>query len=173
MQENQTIVYLLQETLDRNDWTKDHRDGFKVFHHTNSIKQSKTSMAIILSPRHSKAWRTAGDLEPLQTPKWKSEGRCMGLCFQFTALNVQSYPIKNENTRIVVVLVYHPYNKTYSKFNSVLDDLHQNIPSNEGMIMWGDIKATAETSDCKELSNVLGLYGLGKTNEKGSVQLQH
>ena len=65
----------MQETWDENDWIKEREDGYTVLHHNNDNKQSRTGVAIILSPRYSKAWKTAGGLDPIQTPKGKFEER--------------------------------------------------------------------------------------------------
>ena len=172
MQDGRIDVYLMQETWDKNDWIKEREDGYTVFHHNNDSKQSRTGVAIILSPRYSKAWKTAGGLDPIQTPKGKFEGRFMGLCLQFPVLNAKGFPVKNKNIRVALATVYHPYDDTYSEFNSLLDDLIEKLPPSKGIIMGGDMNATIGIRDCEALNNVLGPYGMPKRNEKGRDLLQ-
>ena len=172
MQDNRINVYLMQETWDENDWIKEREDGYTVFHHNNDSKQSRTGVAIILSPRYSKAWKTAGGLDPIQTPKGKFEGRFMGLCLQFPVLNAKGFPVKNKNIRVALATVYHPYDDTYSEFNSLLDDLIEKLPPSKGIIMGGDMNAAIGIGDCEALNDVLGPYGMPKRNEKGRDLLQ-
>ena len=54
MKDDQIDVYLLQKTWDKKGWMKKRKDGYTIFHHNNDIKQSKTGVAIVLSPRYSK-----------------------------------------------------------------------------------------------------------------------
>ena len=162
----------MQETWDENDWIKEREDGYTVFHHNNDSKQSRTGVAIILSPRYSKAWKTAGGLDPIQPPKGKFEGRFIGLCLQFPVLNAKGFPVKNKNIRVALATVYHPYDDTYSEFNSLLDDLIEKLPPSKGIIMGGDMNATIGIRDCEALNNVLGPYGMPKRNEKDRDLLQ-
>jgi hypothetical protein len=62
------IIKQLQDMWDKKDWVKKHKGGYIIFHKNNDIKQSRTGVAIILSPRYCKAWKTAGGLDPIQTP---------------------------------------------------------------------------------------------------------
>ena len=68
--------------------------------------------------------------------------------------------------------MYHPYDDTYSEFNSLLDDLTEKLPPSKGIIIEGDMNAAIGIGECEALNDVLGPYGIPKRNKKGRDLLQ-
>jgi hypothetical protein len=98
----------LQETWDETNWGPIEIEGYT----------SRTGVAIILSPRFTKALKDAGALDPIQTEK----------------------TLKNPWTKILLYSVYHPYDITSYDFNSVLDSILTKHKDHE-IIMGGDMNA--------------------------------
>ena len=67
---------------------------------------------------------------------------------------------------ILSISVYHPYDTTYSVFNTKLDSI-LNSKTNCDIIMGGDMNAQVGGRDCTELDDVLEPFGLEKRDEKG------
>jgi hypothetical protein len=58
-------IYLFSETWDEGNYVKVIR-GYTMFHHNNEEKRRRQGVAIILSPRFTKAWKDAGGHHSLE-----------------------------------------------------------------------------------------------------------
>ena len=172
MRRDNIDVYLLQETWDEGDWTKI-VDGYTIFHHNNMEKKSRTGVAIILSPKFSEAWKRAGGLDPLKNTRGGMfEGRFIGVKLKFPLVSDTGRQVKGKWQNVFVSSVYHPYDDTYSEFNTVLDTMLSKVSRDYDTIIGGDINANIGRGDCEELEDVMGPYGLDGRNEKGRDLLQ-
>jgi exonuclease III len=173
MRSDDIDAYLMQETWDESSWGPIDIGGYSVFHHNNNKKSSRTGVAIVLSPRFTKAWKDAGALDPIQTDKNTTfEGRFIGLKLKFPRLNNKGKHEKQDPwLNILLCSVYHPYNQTSCDFNSVLDSILAKHKDHK-IIMGGDMNAQVGHCDCDEFKDVLGPYGPKYRNQKG-VDLLH
>ena len=140
--------------------------GYTMFHHNNKEKKRRQGVAIILSPRFTKAWKDAGGLPPMQGPKEGDlSGRIIAVILKFPKFNAQGRIIQGEWDQFVVVSVYHPWDeKEVDAFNELLDDTLNNLPANHNLIMGGDINALVGRGDCEEYEDVMGIWGMKERN---------
>ena len=65
MKRKEIDIFLMQETWDEGDFTKDLGGGYIMFHHNSKRKRDKTGVAIIISPNIAKMWREDGASKPI------------------------------------------------------------------------------------------------------------
>jgi exonuclease III len=175
METDKIDIYLLCETWDEGNYVKEIR-GYTMFHHNNEEKRKRQGVAIILSPRITKAWKEAGGLPPIQGPREGDlSGRIIAVILKFPKLNASRRIIQGEWEQIVVISVYHPWDEKDGKvdaFNELLDDTLNNLPANHNLIMGGDINAQVGRRDCEEYEDVMGIWGMKERNDKGRSVLE-
>jgi exonuclease III len=126
-------IYCMCETWAEENWTKV-IDGYTIFHHNNNVKTSRQGVAIILSPRFTKAWKDAGGLPPILGPKeGELSGRIIAVTVKFPKFDENNRVIKGAFEEIVIASVYHPYDdkgEQVNNFNDLLNDVLDNLPEN-------------------------------------------
>eukprot|EP00956_Cyclotella_meneghiniana_P009246 scaffold12684_cov45-Cyclotella_meneghiniana.AAC.7 len=120
MIEENIEAYCAQETWEADDYIKTVR-GYLVIHHNisketwnnkNSSEKRggvRKGVAIILSPRFSKAYAAAGSPQPITTPQdSRFVGRFIGVTLLFPSINPKGKCIRNKPTKIFLSSIYHP-----------------------------------------------------------------
>ena len=156
-----------------------------MFNHNTSTKKDRTGVGIIISPRLSKAWKEAGGLDPIHTKTGeKFEGRFIAITLKLPEYDSRCRKIKGKWQNLVIASVYHPYDDTYSAFNSELDNMLSNVPKGLDIIMGGDMNAQIGRSKTAEANaeavgqdedndyDILGPFSLDTRNDKGTDLLE-
>ena len=117
----------------------------------------------------SGTWRAAGSLSPITTdPCDEFAGRLICLKLIFTSFDSHGKCIKGKYISIALMSVYFPCNYRWHErfctmFNSVLADINLNTQ----IIVGSDINACIGTWTSDEHKQVLGPYGIARSNSRG------
>jgi len=135
MRSKEIDIYLMQETWDEGDYTRDLGGGYIMFHHNSQKKKDRTSVAIVIAPNIAKMWRDDGENDAITISQF--EGRFIGISIKFPEFDTKGRRIKDKWQRLFIASVYHPYDDSHSAFNTELDDVLSRIPNKRDIIMGG------------------------------------
>ena len=173
MRRKEINIFLMQETWDEGDYTKDLGSGYIMFHHNSKKKRGRTGVAIVIAPHIAKMWREDGGNDAITIQQF--EGRFIGIHIQMPEFNTKGKRIKDRWQKLFITSVYHPYDDTHFAFNSELDEVLSRMADDRDIVMGGDMNAQVgrrRDSDPDSYSNVLGPFGLEAQNDKGRDLLQ-
>ena len=174
MRQNDVGAWLLQETWEEGDEFDVDIGGYHIFRHNalrgeNGRQHLFRGVAIILSPTFYQAWRAAGSLSPITTdPEDEFSGRIICLKLKFTSFDNRGKCIKGKYILIALISVYFPCNdRQHERFCNMFDSVLADINLNTQIIVGSDINARIGTRTSDEHKQVLGPYGIARSNARG------
>jgi len=175
MRQHDVVAWLLQETWKEGDEFDVNIGGYHIFRHNalhgkNGRQHLFKGVAIIHSPTFYQAWRAAGSLSPITTDPDYEEffGRIICLNLKFTSFDNRGKCIKGKDISIVLMSVYFPCNdRQHERFCKVFDSVLADINLNTQVIVGSDINACIGTRTSGEHKQVLGPYGIARSNTRG------
>ena len=148
--------------------------GYHIFQHNalcgeDGRRHLFKGVAIILSPMFYQAWHAAGSLSPITTnPSDKFAGRIIYLKLRFTSFDDRGKCIKGKYTSIALMSVYFPCNdRQHDRFCSMFNSVLANIDLNTQIIVGSDKNARIGTWTSDKHKQVLGPYGIARSNTRG------
>ena len=174
-------VYFIQETWLEGDAFDEVINGYHIFRHNGGKgNHNFRGVAIILSPRYYKGWKTAGARPPLTTDATgEFAGRYISINVTLNSYDRLGKQVHGKKGRkhlaLTLALVYHPCTKTgaddiYARFLDTLDTLLGKLPADNEIIMGADVNANIGKLDdlqSREFQSTLGPHGFSKQNAKG------
>ena len=174
MRQHDVGAWLHQETWAEGDNFDTEIGGYHVFCHnadrgTTSRQHLFRGVAIILSPQFHEAWKLAGSPPPITIdPGEDFTGRLLRLNLKFDSFDKKGRKIKGQSFMIALISTYFPCdNKNHDRFCTILDSMLNSINVNTNIILGGDINARIGTRTCDKHMQVLGPYGIRRSNARG------
>jgi len=174
MRQHDVGAWLLQETWEEGDEFDVDIGGYHIFRHNALCGESGRQhlfkgVAIILSPTFYQAWHASGSLSPITTdPDDEFSDRIICLKLKFTSFDNRGKCIKGKYILIALMSVYFPCNdRQHKRFCNMFDSVLADINLNTQDIVGSDMNARIGTRTSDEHKQVLGPYGMARSNTRG------
>jgi hypothetical protein len=129
-------------------------------------------VAIVLSPLFYAAWKAAGSPPPI-TAEDDFAGRLLKLNIKFDSFDTKGQRIKRKLISMALISVYFPCeDQCHKQFCALLDSILSTINPNTQIVMGGNINAIIGVRTCNEQKEILGPYGIARSNACGENLLQ-